>query len=102
MGSGADVYQIATATIAKADSPGTFITCPFIALGLQTTGEPRLPHTKVAQRAAIGRRRCPCLNGVISHVKGALFLACLIPLWVSDLVRAYGWMILLPRCTTGC
>lgn len=29
------------------------------------------------------------------RVKGALFLACLIPLWVSDLVRAYGWMILL-------
>lgn len=29
------------------------------------------------------------------RARGALFLACLIPLWVSDLVRAYGWMILL-------
>jgi len=27
--------------------------------------------------------------------KGALFLLCLIPLWVSDLVRAFGWIILL-------
>lgn len=35
--------------------------------------------------AKIARRR----------TKAALFLACLIPLWVSDLVRAYGWMILL-------
>ena len=29
------------------------------------------------------------------RARGALFLGCLIPLWVSDLVRAYGWMILL-------
>lgn len=27
--------------------------------------------------------------------RAALFLMCLIPLWVSDLVRAYGWIILL-------
>ncbi|MCL6272060.1 ABC transporter permease [Sansalvadorimonas sp. 2012CJ34-2] len=27
--------------------------------------------------------------------KGMLFLACLIPFWVSELVRTYGWMILL-------
>lgn len=27
--------------------------------------------------------------------KAALFLLCLIPLWVSDLVRAFGWIILL-------
>ncbi len=27
--------------------------------------------------------------------KGALFLLCLIPLWVSDLVRAFGWILLL-------
>jgi len=27
--------------------------------------------------------------------KAALFLICLIPLWVSDLVRAFGWMTLL-------
>ena len=27
--------------------------------------------------------------------KGALFLLCLIPLWVSDLVRAFGWIVLL-------
>jgi len=29
------------------------------------------------------------------QTKGALFLLCLIPLWVSDLVRAFGWIILL-------
>lgn len=27
--------------------------------------------------------------------KGALFLLCLVPFWVSELVRTYGWMILL-------
>ena len=27
--------------------------------------------------------------------KGALFLMCLIPLWVSDLIRAFGWILLL-------
>ncbi|MCB1971782.1 MAG: ABC transporter permease [Geminicoccaceae bacterium] len=27
--------------------------------------------------------------------KAALFLLCLIPLWVSDLVRAFGWIVLL-------
>jgi spermidine/putrescine transport system permease protein len=27
--------------------------------------------------------------------KAALFLMCLIPLWVSDLVRAFGWIVLL-------
>ena len=27
--------------------------------------------------------------------RAALFLLCLIPLWVSDLVRAYGWIVLL-------
>ena len=27
--------------------------------------------------------------------RAALFLMCLIPLWVSDLVRAYGWIVLL-------
>lgn len=27
--------------------------------------------------------------------KGILFLACLIPFWASELVRTYGWMILL-------
>lgn len=27
--------------------------------------------------------------------RAALFLMCLIPLWVSDLVRAYGWILLL-------
>ena len=27
--------------------------------------------------------------------RGALFLLCLIPLWVSDLVRAFGWIVLL-------
>ena len=29
------------------------------------------------------------------RVRGALFLLCLIPLWVSDLIRAYGWILLL-------
>ena len=27
--------------------------------------------------------------------KGGLFLLCLIPLWVSDLIRAFGWILLL-------
>ena len=27
--------------------------------------------------------------------KAALFLLCLVPLWVSDLVRAFGWIVLL-------
>src|SRR3546814_13292587 len=27
--------------------------------------------------------------------RGALFLVCLIPLWVSDLIRAFGWILLL-------
>ncbi len=27
--------------------------------------------------------------------RGALFLLCLIPLWVSDLIRAFGWILLL-------
>lgn len=27
--------------------------------------------------------------------RGGLFLLCLIPLWVSDLIRAYGWILLL-------
>lgn len=27
--------------------------------------------------------------------RGALFLICLIPLWVSDLIRAFGWILLL-------
>ena len=27
--------------------------------------------------------------------KGALFILCLIPLWVSDLIRAFGWILLL-------
>jgi spermidine/putrescine transport system permease protein len=27
--------------------------------------------------------------------RAALFLMCLVPLWVSDLVRAYGWIVLL-------
>jgi len=27
--------------------------------------------------------------------RGALFLLCLVPLWVSDLIRAYGWILLL-------
>lgn len=35
--------------------------------------------------AKIARRR----------TKAALFLLCLIPLWVSDLVRAFGWIVLL-------
>lgn len=35
--------------------------------------------------AKIARRR----------IRGALFLLCLIPLWVSDLVRAFGWIVLL-------
>ena len=35
--------------------------------------------------AKIARRR----------IKSALFLVCLIPFWVSDLVRAFGWTILL-------
>lgn len=30
-----------------------------------------------------------------NRVKGALFLLCLVPLWVSDLVRAFGWIVLL-------
>ncbi len=29
------------------------------------------------------------------RVKAALFMLCLIPFWVSELVRTYGWMILL-------
>ncbi|MCB1859559.1 MAG: ABC transporter permease [Gammaproteobacteria bacterium] len=29
------------------------------------------------------------------RIKNALFLLCLIPFWVSELVRTYGWMILL-------
>ncbi len=29
------------------------------------------------------------------RAKAALFLLCLIPLWVSDLVRAFGWIVLL-------
>ena len=29
------------------------------------------------------------------QAKAALFLLCLIPLWVSDLVRAFGWIVLL-------
>lgn len=29
------------------------------------------------------------------HSRAALFLLCLIPLWVSDLVRAFGWILLL-------
>lgn len=27
--------------------------------------------------------------------RGAMFMLCLIPLWVSDLIRAYGWILLL-------
>ena len=27
--------------------------------------------------------------------RGALFLLCLVPLWVSDLIRAFGWILLL-------
>lgn len=30
-----------------------------------------------------------------ARARAALFLICLIPLWVSDLVRAYGWIVLL-------
>jgi len=30
-----------------------------------------------------------------NRTKGALFLMCLIPLWVSDLIRAFGWILLL-------
>jgi len=29
------------------------------------------------------------------RAKGLLFLACLVPFWASELVRTYGWMILL-------
>lgn len=29
------------------------------------------------------------------RTRGALFLMCLIPLWVSDVVRAFGWIVLL-------
>jgi len=29
------------------------------------------------------------------QARGGLFLICLIPLWVSDLVRAFGWIVLL-------
>ena len=29
------------------------------------------------------------------RLKGAMLLLCLIPLWVSDLVRAFGWIVLL-------
>lgn len=29
------------------------------------------------------------------RMRGALFLLCLIPLWVSDLIRAFGWILLL-------
>ncbi len=29
------------------------------------------------------------------RARGALFLLCLIPLWVSDLIRAFGWILLL-------
>jgi spermidine/putrescine transport system permease protein len=29
------------------------------------------------------------------NLKGAMLLFCLIPLWVSDLVRAFGWIVLL-------
>lgn len=30
-----------------------------------------------------------------NRTRGALFLLCLIPLWVSDLIRAFGWILLL-------
>lgn len=30
-----------------------------------------------------------------NRTRGALFLICLIPLWVSDLIRAFGWILLL-------
>lgn len=29
------------------------------------------------------------------RTRGALFLVCLVPLWVSDLIRAFGWILLL-------
>ena len=29
------------------------------------------------------------------RIKGTLFLLCLVPLWVSDLIRAYGWILIL-------
>ncbi|MGO1120595.1 ABC transporter permease [Rhodovibrionaceae bacterium A322] len=29
------------------------------------------------------------------RAKGGLFLLCLVPLWVSDLIRAFGWILLL-------
>ncbi|WP_420349402.1 ABC transporter permease [Pelagibius sp.] len=29
------------------------------------------------------------------RTRGALFLLCLVPLWVSDLIRAFGWILLL-------
>lgn len=29
------------------------------------------------------------------RTRGALFLLCLIPLWVSDLIRAFGWILIL-------
>lgn len=29
------------------------------------------------------------------RTRGAMFLLCLIPLWVSDLIRAFGWILLL-------
>lgn len=29
------------------------------------------------------------------RARGALFLMCLIPLWVSDLIRAFGWILLM-------
>lgn len=29
------------------------------------------------------------------RARGALFLVCLVPLWVSDLIRAFGWILLL-------
>lgn len=30
-----------------------------------------------------------------NRTRGALFLLCLIPLWVSDLIRAFGWILIL-------
>ena len=30
-----------------------------------------------------------------NRTRGALFLLCLVPLWVSDLIRAFGWILLL-------
>lgn len=35
------------------------------------------------------------------RARGALFLLCLIPLWVSDLVRAFGWIVLLRETGIG-